>query len=261
MTELRLSKDEARLHDAYRAVLAEVEAMAASGHPTASAPAALDAVRSKGTEELFELCNLTALKFAHVTVPDLLVVTKPSALPWRKSAQSATLSPQVREAQPLIDRLLAAGFVTGAAMTALRGEELDVDASTPIYPDAAIEWRWEKASESIGEELDGDPVASDLLHVLSAGDAALVFRLADEVQRALGQEPDPVLSSAYGEHIARRGYTLYWAHTKTITERFKDEHMAWAVRMSTVPQPHLLHLFKEWESNLPSDGSEDDKPG
>jgi hypothetical protein len=238
MTEIRLSSDEARLDDAYGAALSEFEAMAASGHPTASAPAALDAVRGEGTGELFALCDLTAIKLAHVTVPDLIIAAKPSALPWRRSAQSARLGQQAREAQSLIDRLLAAGFVAGAAMAALRGEALDVDASTPIYPWAAIEWRWERASESIWEGLDADPVASDLLHGLSAGDVTLVSRLADEAQRARGQEPDPVPSAAYGEHIARRGYALYWAHTKGVAERFKDEHMAWvAQRMSAVPPP------------------------
>jgi hypothetical protein len=236
MTEIRLSSDEARLHDAYRAALSEFEAMAASGHPTASAPAALDAVRGQGTRELFVLCDLTAIKFAHITVPDLIITAKPSALPWRRSAQAARLGQQAREVQYLIDRLLAAGFVAGAAMAALRGEGLDVDASTPIYPDAAIEWRWERASESIGEGLNTDPVASDLLHGLSAGDVALVSRLADEAQRGHGQESDHVLSAAYGEHVARRGYALYWAHTKAVAERFKDEHMAWvARRMSAMP--------------------------
>jgi hypothetical protein len=238
MTEIRLSSDEARLHDAYGAALSEFEAMAASGHPTASAPAALDAVRGEGTGELFVLCDLTAIKLAHVTVPDLIIAAKPSALPWRRSAQATRLGQQAREAQSLIDRLLAAGFVAGAAMAALRGEALDVDASTPIYPWAAIEWRWERASESIWEGLDADPVASDLLHALSAGDVSLVFRLADEAQRGHGQEPDPILSAAYGEHVARRGYALYWAHTKAVAERFRDEHMAWvARRMSTVPPP------------------------
>lgn len=237
MTEIRLSSDEARLHDAYRVALSEFEAMAASDHPTTSAPAVLDIVRSGGTEALFMLCNLTAVKFANITVPDL-ITTKPSNRPWRRSAQLARLGQRVRETQSLIDGLLAAGFVAGAAMAALQGDELDVDASTPIYPWAAIEWRWEKASESIGEDLDADPVASDLLHALSAGDAALIFRLADETQRTLGQEPDPILSSAYGEHIARRGYMLYWAHTKAVAERFKDEHMASVARtMSTIPPP------------------------
>jgi hypothetical protein len=230
MTEIRLSSDEARLDDAYHAALSEFEAMASFGHPTASAPVALGAVSGEGTEALFALCDLAAIKLAYVTVPDFLIAAKPSALPWRRSAQATRLAQQTREAQSLIDRLLAAGFAAGAAMAALRGEGLDVDASTPIYPWAAIEWRWERASEPVGEGLDADPVASDLLHALSAGDVALVSRLADEAQRRRGQEPDPILSAAYGEHVARRGYALYWAHTKAVAERFKDEHMAWVAQ-------------------------------
>lgn len=237
MTEIRLSSDEARLHEAYRSALSEFESAAACGHPTASAPAALDAVRRESTQELFALCNLAAIKLARVTVPDL-IVTRPSTMPWRRSAQAAKKGRQVLEVQSLIDKLLADGFVAGAAMAELRGEELDVDASTPIYPEAAIEWRWERASESIGEGLDADPVASDLLHALSAGNVVLFSRPADEAQRRLGQTPDPILSASHGEHIARRGYTLHWAHSKAVAERFKDEHMACVRRtMSAVPPP------------------------
>jgi hypothetical protein len=231
MTMVELSGEETRLDDAYGTALSNFESMAAANHPTASEPAILEAVRRADTEEMFVLCNLSALNFARVMIPDFLNITpKRGFLGRRRSGKPAELGKLAREVQLLIDQLLADGFVAGAAMAALRGEPLAIDSNTPIYPDPAIQWRWETASESIWEELDTDPVASDLLHTLSNGDVALISRLSDDAHRQRGLTPDPILSATHGEYMARRGYALYWVHTKTISERFSKEHIAWAAK-------------------------------
>ena len=130
---------------------------------------------------------------------------------------------QAREVQTLIDQLLADGFIAGAAMAALRGEPLEIDAETPIYPDPAIQWYWETASDSIWQEWDADPVASDLLHTVSSGDVALISRYSDEAQRKHGLAPDPILSSTHGEYMARKRLRLvlgpYQVDLKAVLER------------------------------------------
>jgi hypothetical protein len=239
MTTVELSGEEARLQDAYDTALSNFESMAAANHRTASEPAVLNAVQRADTEALFVLCNLSALNFARVMIPDFLSITPRKGLfGRRKSGNLAETGKLACEVQLLIDQLLADGFVAGAAMAALRNEPLETDSNTFIYPDQAIQWYWENASESIWEELDADPVASDILHTVSSGDVALISRRADDAQRKLGLTPDPILSSTQGEYMARRGYALYWVHTKTISERFAKEHIAWAAKsMSTRPLP------------------------
>lgn len=239
MTMVELSGEEARLDDAYDTALSNFESMAAANHPTASEPVALESVRRADTEELFVLCNLSALNFARVMIPDFLTSPpKKGLFGRRKPGHGADVGQQAREVQTLIDQLLADGFIAGAAMSALRGEPLEIDAETPIYPDPAIQWYWETASDSIWQELDADPVASDLLHTVSSGDVALISRYSDEGQRKHGLTPDPILSSTHGEYMARRGYALYWVHTKLISKRFSKEHIAWAVKAtSTRPFP------------------------
>lgn len=241
MTTVELSSEEARLDDAYATALSNFESMATASHPTASEPVILEAVRRADAEEMFVLCNLSALNFARVMIPDFVAIPpepKRGFLRRRKSVapDPAETGKLAREVQALIDQLLADGFIAGAAMATLRGESLQIDSNTPIYPDPAVQWYWERASESIWEELDADPVASDLLHTLSSGDVALISRYSDEAQRKLGLEPDPILSTTHGEYMARRGYALYWVHTKTISERFSKEHIAWAAKtMSARP--------------------------
>jgi hypothetical protein len=239
MTAVELSGEEARLDDAYNAALSNFESMEAANHSTASEPTVLRAVRQADTEELFVLCNLSALNFAKAMIPDFVATApKRGFLSRRKSEHPAETGKRTLEVQLLIDQLLADGFMAGAAMAALRDEPLQIDANTPIYPDSAVQWYWERASESIWEELDADPVASDLLHTLSSGDAALISRRSDEAQRQQELAPDPILSSTHGEYVARRGYALYWVHTKSVQGQFSTEHIAWAAKMmSTRPLP------------------------
>ena len=53
--------------------------------------------------------------------------------------------------------------------------------------------------------------------------------------------PDPILSAARGEYIARRGYSLYWVHTEAVSERFMDDQLTWAARtMGRMPMPPRL---------------------
>lgn len=185
------------------------------------------------------LCNLSALNLARVTIPDFVTITAKKGFLGRPSYPKgyvASMNKRASEVQDLIDQLLSDGFIAGLAIASLAGEELEFDANTPIYPDPAIQWYWENASESIWEDLDGDPVASDMLNTLSSGDVVLLSRYADDAQRKLGQDPDPILSSAQGEYIARRGYALYWVHTKTISLRFRKEHFTWVAQYRAAQQ-------------------------
>lgn len=235
MEMIELSGEESRLRDAYCSALSNFESMAAANHQTASAPQVQEAVKRTEVENLFVLCNLSALNFARVIIPDFVSVTPKRGVFGRKR-HLAEQNSLAREVQMLSDHLLAAGFIAGLAIASLRGEQLEVDTNTAIYPDPAIGWYWENASEYIWESLDADPVASNMLNTLSGGDVAILSRYADEAERMRGITPDPILSSARGELIARRGYSLYWVHTKAVWTRFQKEHFAWVAR-ETLGQP------------------------
>ncbi len=187
------------------------------------------------------LCNLSALNLAKVALPDFVSTAPKRGFLGRKSyprAYVAELSQRVSDVQVRIDQLLADGFVAGLAIASSRGEQLETNSSTPIYPTQAIQWYWEHASEYVWSDLDGDPVASDMLQTLSRGDVALLCPYADDVQRRVRSVPDPILSAAHGEYVARRGYALYWAHTKVIATRYAKEQMrSVAKAMSTMPPP------------------------
>jgi hypothetical protein len=235
MSQISLAKDEERLWDAYDAAVSNLESMAGANHWVASEARVLGAVRRESSGGLFELCNLPALNLARVTIPDFLPRRRKGLFPRQPSPAQQT--GVAREVHRLLDQLLAAGFVAGLAVGALRGEELRVDTNTPIYPDAAIAWYWENISAAVWAELDADPVASDLLTTLTRGDVAYLARYADEAERSRGSTPDPIESSARGEFIARRGYSLYWAHTKSIHDQFGDELLTGMARASLRP-PH-----------------------
>ena len=216
---INLSGEEERLLTAYRSASDNLASAAAANHRTASDPTMLEDIKPVDGEGLFVLCNLAAVNFARVTIPDLVFVKPRKGLLGRQrypKGYAADLPKRVREVQELLDQLLADGFVAGLVIASLHGESLEVDSKTAIYPTGAMQWFWENASESIWAELDADPVASDMLQTLSRGNVALLSRYADEAQRRLGAAPDPILSSAAGEYAARRGYSLYWIHTKTI---------------------------------------------
>jgi hypothetical protein len=238
---VELSGDESRLRVAYEQARANFESIARAKHGTASQPLVLEAVGKPESEALFVLCNLSALNLARVTIPNFVTIAPKRGFLGRKSyprGYVAELNQRVREVQAHIDQLLADGFIAGLAIATMRGEELEFGTNTPIYPDPAIQWFWENASESIWEDLDRDPVESDMLDTLSSGDVALLSRYADDAQRRLGQEADPILSSVVGEYIARRGYALYWVHTKNISTRFRKEHFTWvAQQMGDLPRP------------------------
>jgi hypothetical protein len=238
---IELASEEARLSDAYRSAFSNFESAAAANHRTASNPTILEDIKLVDAEGLFMLCNLSALNFARVTIPDFVSVRPKKGLPGLKrypKGYVTDLNHRAREVQLLLDQLLADGFLTGLVIATLRGEPLEVDTETAIYPEAAIQWFWENASEYVWADLDGDPVASDMLHTLSGGNVALLSRYADEAQRTFDSTSDPILSSASGEYAARRGYALYWIHTKTIRARFSKEHIAWVTKtMSTRPAP------------------------
>jgi hypothetical protein len=138
---IELSGEESRLQDAYRKARSNFESMAAANHRTASSPAVFEAVKRAEAEALFMLCNLSALNFARVTMPDFVTIAPKKGFLGRKSyprAYAAELSKSVSGVQTLIDQLLADGFVAGLAIATLRGEQLETDSNTPIYPDQAI---------------------------------------------------------------------------------------------------------------------------
>jgi hypothetical protein len=230
---ISLSSEESRLLGAYRSAFDNLASAVAANHRTASDPTILEDIKLVDGEGLFALCNLAALNFARVTIPDFVSVKPTKGLlgrPRYPKGYAADLPKRIREVQALLDQLLADGFLAGLVIASLHGEPLEVDSKTAIYPTGAMQWFWENASESIWADLDADPVASDMLQTLSRGNVALLSRYADESQRRRGVTPDPILSAATGEYAARRGYALYWIHTKTIRASLSKEHIAWAAR-------------------------------